>query len=207
LQDVWSDVAAWVQAIGTIAAVVGAAWVAAGETRAARAREEAARRDAADRESRRVEHARTAAVNLAVTAMAQVHELHALLRDETRRRRVTHVSPSLTLATTGRLLTAFPIESLEDASAMVAFAYFPGAMATAAEIYANLEAAVRAADDGGRAAVFGEYTIQMAQLEKAMQRRLKILKQLLAAPASEATPEPLVDAPAADQGGHERVAA
>ncbi|HXQ12276.1 MAG TPA: hypothetical protein VN805_14870 [Caulobacteraceae bacterium] len=133
LADVWYDASAWVQAIGTIAAVVGAAWVAAGESRAARLREEADRQAAAEREAKALAASRTAAMNLAILAVTQIHDLHALLKDEARRSRVQRVSPSRTLETNERLLTAFPIQSLNDADAMVAFAFFPGALATAAE--------------------------------------------------------------------------
>jgi hypothetical protein len=35
------------------------------------------------------------------------------------------------------MLTAFPIQSLGDAPAMVAFSHFPAALATVAEIYVN----------------------------------------------------------------------
>jgi hypothetical protein len=178
LHDISTD-AAWVQALGTIAAVVGAAWVAAGESRASRRREEQSRREASEREQRGLNAARTAAVNLAILATTQIHELHKLLDDEARRMRVAMTSPSRTLTTNVRLLTAFPIQSLADADGMVAFAFFPGALETAAEIYANLESAVRAADDGERKKVFADYAKQMEQLDKAAQRRLNQLREAL----------------------------
>ena len=175
----WGDVAAWVQAVGTVAAVVGAAWVAAGESRAARRREESVRREAAAREDKALAASQTAALNLAILAATQIHELHNLLRDETRRGRVARVSPSRTLATNERLLTAFPIQSLNDADAMVAFAYFPGALSMAEEVYANLEAAVRAAEDSDRAAIFTEYDRQMARIDRTARERLAALKAAL----------------------------
>jgi hypothetical protein len=168
IYDVWSDAAAWVQAVGTIAAVAGAAWVAAGESRSARKREE-----------RSAAAAGTAALNLALLAAAQIHELHGLLRDETRRVRVTNVSPSRTLETTERMLTGFPIQTLNDASVMIAFSYFPGALAIAAEIYANLEAEVRAAPEAEHAEVFAGYSHQMVRLERAVNRHIAELRHAL----------------------------
>jgi hypothetical protein len=41
-ESIWSETAAWVEAIGAIAAVIGASWVAASDSRAARRREERA---------------------------------------------------------------------------------------------------------------------------------------------------------------------
>lgn len=187
MADVWSDASAWVQAVGTIAAVAGAAWVAARESRESRVREEADRKAAAEREAKALGASRTAAMNLAILAITQIHELHNLLKDEARRGRVQRVSPSRILETNERLLTAFPIQSLNDADAMVAFAFFPGALATAAEIYANLETAVRAADDASREEVFSDFARQMAQLDRTAQRRCRELRESLgldgAAPA------------------------
>jgi hypothetical protein len=40
LQSAWSEAAACVEAVGTIGAVIGAAWVASAESRASRKREE-----------------------------------------------------------------------------------------------------------------------------------------------------------------------
>ena len=179
MADVWSDASAWVQAVGTIAAVVGAAWVAARESRESRVREEADRKAAAEREAKALGASRTAAMNLAILAITQIHDLHNLLKDEARRGRVQRVSPSRILETNERLLTAFPIQSLNDADAMVAFAFFPGALATAAEIYANLEAAVRAADDASREEVFSDFARQMAQLDRTAQRRCRELRESL----------------------------
>ena len=175
----WSDAAAWVQAVGTVAAVVGAAWVAAREGRAARRRDEHARREAEVREAKALAASRTAALNLAILAATQIHDLHTLLRDETRRGRVARVSPSRALAADERLLTAFPIQSLNDADAMVAFAYFPGALAMAEEVFANLETAVRAAEDGEHAEIFAEYGKQMARIDRIAQQRLAALKTAL----------------------------
>lgn len=168
MDDVWYDAAAWVQAVGTIAAVVGAAWVAAGESRSARRREEQS-----------VAAAHTAALNLALLAASQIHDLHSLLRDEARRGRVARVSPSRTLATTERLLTGFPIQSLNDAQVMIAFSYFPGALATAAEIYGNLESAVRAAPEAEHGDLFSEYAKQMVRLDTAVKGHIGQLRQAL----------------------------
>lgn len=177
--EFWAQSANWVQAIGTIVALVGAIWVAAGDSRNARRREEQGRKDALEKEARDVTAVRTAALNLAVLALTQIHDLHLLLRDETRRSRITRVSPSRTLLTTERQLTAFPIQSLCDAPAMVAFSYFPGALATAAEVYANLEAEVRAVEDPARGAVFAEYAQQMGRLNTMAQDRLTELGRAL----------------------------
>jgi len=185
-----SDAAAWVQAIGTIAAVVGAAWVAAREGRQARRLEARDRQEALGRERHALVSARTAALNLAILAVRQIHELHLLLRDETRRVRVARVSPSRTLLTNEHMLTAFPIQTLNDAEAMVAFAYFPGALATAAEIYANLEVAVRAADASEHAEIFAEYAAQMARLDRIAGRRLEELRMALQMPRPAAIKRP-----------------
>jgi hypothetical protein len=182
LTSFWSDAAAWVQAIGTIAAVAGAAWVAARESRVARRREERDRLEAIERETHALVAAKTAALNLAILATTQIHELLVLLRDERRRGRVVRVSPSRTLATDERLLTAFPIQSLNDAESMVAFSYFPGALAMAAEVYANLEAAVRASDGDKQGAIFTEYANQMARLDETARARLADFKRALQLP-------------------------
>ena len=118
-------------------------------------------------------------MNLAILAVTQIHELHGLLKDEARRGRIQRLSPSRILETNERLLTAFPIQSLNDADAMVAFAFFPGALATAAEIYANLETAVRAADDASREEVFTEFARQIGQLDRTAQRRCRELRESL----------------------------
>jgi hypothetical protein len=175
----WSDTAAWVQALGTIAAVVGAAWIATSESRAGRRRDERAREETLLREQKAALAGKTAALNLALLASAQIHDLHVLLRDEARRGRVARVSPSRTLPSTERLLTAFPIQSLADAQAMIAFSYFPGALAMAAEIYGNLETRVRAADASTRSTIFAEYAGQMAHLDDVVKRRLKELRMAL----------------------------
>ena len=187
MEDVSAEWAAWVQAIGTIAAVLGAAWVAAGEARASRRREEQSRREMVEREKRSLLASRRAALNLALLAARQIHDLHTLLRDETRRSRVARVSPSRTLITTERLLLAFPIQSLSDADAMVAFSYFPGSLAMAAEIYSNLEAAVRAIDGAKQGEVFAEFAKQMAQLERAVNERLGELRTALGTETTAAT--------------------
>ncbi len=180
MADVWVDASAWVQAVGTIAAVVGAAWVAAGKSRAARLREEADRRAAAERETKALTASRTAAMNLAILAVTQIHDLHALLKDEARRGRVQRVSPSRTLETNERLLTAFPIQSLNDADAMVAFAFFPGALATAAEIYANLEGpSGPVTPTRSRARKCSPSPRQMSLLDRTAQRRRRELRESL----------------------------
>jgi len=184
--DIGNDAAAWVQAVGTIAAVVGSGWVAARDSRRARRREEQARLEAERREARSVVATKTAALNLAILAATQIHELHVLLRDDVRRGRIARVSPSRTLITNEHLLTAFPIQSLGDAEAIVAFAYFPGALAMAAEVYANLEAAIRQTADGREKEIFGEYAQQMGQLDRVAQQRLAALKLALEEPLSDA---------------------
>lgn len=184
----WSETAAWAQAVGTIGAVVGAAWVAAAELRAGRRREERIREELQRREEKSLLAAKTAALNLAILAATQIHELHALLRDEARRGRVARVSPSRTLLATERLLTAFPIQSLDGAAAMVEFSHFPAALAAAAEIYANLETAVRAADEAEQGAIFGEFAKQMGHLDDATKRRLGALKAVLDLDTPEAAP-------------------
>ena len=178
-ETIWSETAAWVEAIGTICAVVGAAWVAAGETRATRLREERARADAQSREDRSVMATKTAAMNLAILASTQIHDLHILLRDEAWRGRVTRVSASRTLLATEHMLTAFPIQSLADAPAMVEFSRFPAALATASEIYSNLETAVRAAKVADRAAIFVEYAQQMERLDGSSTAQMADLRKAL----------------------------
>jgi len=192
MNDVWMELAAWVEAVGTIAAVVGAAWIAARESRWARLREEAVRAEASERERRSRDATKTAALNLAILAATQIHDLHLLLRDEVRRGRVTRVSPSRTLVSSERLLTTFPIQSLPEAEAMVAFSRFPGALATAAEIYANLESEVRAAPEVERSQVFATYAKQMARLDRASQKRLVEFRRALGFEAAAAV-EPATD--------------
>ncbi len=179
--DVSADWAAWVQAVGTIAAVAGAAWVAAGDARAARRREEQQRIQAEARALQAHQATRTAALNLAILAVERLKELHALLRDDARRERITRVSFSRSLLVTESMLAAFPLQSLEDAAAMVAFSYFPGLLATAAEVYGNLEAEIRAcnSDEIRRRAVFDTYAEDMAHHERSGHRRLNELKAAL----------------------------
>ena len=209
------DIAAWVQAFGTIAAVAGAAWVAAAESRASRKREERLGEEARERETHALVAAKTAALNLAILASTHIHDLHVLLRDEARRGRVARMSPSRTVLATESLLIAFPIQTLSEAAPMVAFAYFPGALATAAEIYANLEAAIRAAKHDARPAIYGEFAEQMAQLDSSTKRRLQELEvalgyapeaasrrraQMAKALASHPSPPPAVPSPARGPG-------
>jgi hypothetical protein len=188
-----SEAATWVQAVGTIAAVVGAGWVAAAESRASRRREDRIEQESQRREERLIASAKTAALNLAILAATQIHDLHVLLRDEARRGRVARVSPSRTLLATESLLIAYPIQTLSEAAPMVAFAYFPGALATAAEVYANLEVSIRASQVGEAGRIFGEYAEQMAQLDEAAKRHLRDLKAALALDSQAPAP---VDSPA-----------
>ena len=177
-----SQVAAWVEAIGAIAAVVGAAWVSARESRATRRREERLAADARLREQRGMRSTKTAALNLAILAATQIHDMHVRLRDEAWRGRVTRVSASRNLLVTENMLIAFPIQSLGDAPAMVAFSRFPGALATAAEVYANLERAVRAAPARERGALFEGYTQQMKSLDDSVAQGLETLRSALGLP-------------------------
>ncbi len=62
---------------------------------------------------------------------------------------------------------------------MVAFSHFPAALATAAEVYVNLETAVRAAVEGDRDAIFDEYNRQMERLDIFAQRELGLLRTSL----------------------------
>jgi hypothetical protein len=74
------------------------------------------------------------------------------------------------------MLTAFPIQSLSDSAAMVEFSRFPASLATAAEVYANLETAVRAKPEAERGGMFDAYNKQMASLDSAAQNQLRDLK-------------------------------
>jgi len=177
--SIWSETAAWVEAIGAIAAVIGSGWVAASESRASRRREERAEAAAVAREARAVLATRTAALNLAILAATQIHDLHVFLQDEAWRGRVARVSASRALLATEHMLIAFPIQSLGDAPSMVEFSRFPASLATAAEIYSNLETAVRAAAQADRAAIFEQYNSQMERLDAAAERQLTALKKAL----------------------------
>jgi len=192
-ESIWSETAAWVEAIGAIAAVIGSGWVAASESRATRRREDRATAAAILKEARAVLATKTAALNLAILASTQIHDLHVLLVDEAWRGRVTRVSASHGLLATERMLTAFPIESLSDALAMVAFSRFPASLATAAEIYANLETAVRAAAESDRGAIFDASNQQMARLDSSAQRQLDTLRAAL--DLSSDDPTDLADGP------------
>jgi hypothetical protein len=178
-ESIWSETAAWVEAIGAIAAVIGAGWVAASESRATRRREERAEAAALRKEERTALATRTAALNLAILASTQINDLHVQLKDEAWRGRVTRVSASRALLATERMLTAFPIQSLGDAPAMVEFSRFPASLATAAEVYANLETAVRAAAETDRGAIFEQYNKQMERLDDSTKRQLKALRKSL----------------------------
>jgi hypothetical protein len=178
-ESVSSQTAAWVEAIGAIAAVIGSGWVSARESRSARRREERAESAAHRKEARTELATRTAALNLAILASTQISDLHVQLSDDAWRGRVARVSASRTLLATERMLTAFPIQSLSDAPAMVAFSRFPGSLAIAAEIYANLETAVRAAPEDKRGAIFEASNKQMERLDEAAKRQLKALRKSL----------------------------
>ena len=177
--SVWTIAAAWVEAIGAIAAVIGSGWVAAQDSRSTRRREARALVEAERKEDRAVLATRTAALNLAILACTQIHDLHVLLQDEAWRGRVARVSASHVLQGTERMLTGFPIQSLPDALSMVAFSRFPASLAAAAEVYANLEAAVRAAAEADRAALFELYNKQMERVDAAAGHQLIALKRAL----------------------------
>jgi hypothetical protein len=178
-ESIWSEAAAWVEAIGAIAAVIGSGWVAASESRATRGREERAAATALRKEAHTALATRTAALNLAILASTQINDLHVLLKDEAWRGRVTRISPSLSILAIERMLTAFPIQSLNDASAMVEFSRFPAALAIAAEIYANLERTVRAAADAKRGAIFDASNLQMERLDNSTKHHLVALRKFL----------------------------
>lgn len=184
-ESIWSETAAWVEAIGAIGAVIGSGWVAASESRATRRREERAEAAAIRREERTALANRTAALNLAILAATQIHDLHVLLLDEAWRGRVARVSASRNLLATERMLTAFPIQSLADAPAMVAFSRFPASLATAAEVYVNLETAVRAAVEADRAALFVACNQQMERLDNSARHQLTALRKALDFPAED----------------------
>jgi hypothetical protein len=178
-ESVSSQIAAWVEAIGAIAAVIGAGWVAASASRATLRREERLEAAVLRKEERTALATRTAALNLAILATTQITDLHVQLKNEAWRGRVARVSASRTLLTTERMLTAFPIQSLGSAPAMVEFSRFPASLAIAAEVYANLETAVRAADESDRGAIFEQYNMQMERLDESTKRHLGALRKSL----------------------------
>ena len=168
MNDFWYNAAAWVQAIGTIAAVIGSAWLAAGASRDARRNAEEAKIAA-----------KAAALNLAILAHTHLRQLQDLLGDEARRGRLNHISPSRTFLTHQQMLVNFPIESLENPDAMVAFASFPGALSMAADVFGHLEEAVRAEEEDDPVEVFNHYAIQLAVIEELLRERLDQLKAAL----------------------------
>jgi hypothetical protein len=168
VSNFWYNAAAWVQAIGTIAAVIGSAWVANAGSRAARRNAEEAKIAA-----------KTAALNLAILAHTHIRNLLELLRDEARRGRLNHISPSRSFISQQQMLIRFPIESLEDPDAMVAFAFFPSALLMAADLYTHLEEAVRAVEEENPAEIFDHYATQMVGLEELLQQHLDELKAAL----------------------------
>lgn len=167
-ESIWTETAAWVEAIGAVSAVIGAGWVAARESRATRRREVRAEAAARRREHQRDLATRNASLNLAILASTQIHDLHVLLRDDAWRGRLTRVSASRALLVTQQMLIAFPLHSLSNAQAMVAFCRFPVALATAAEVYSNLERAVRAVGEAERGVIFDEYNAQMERLDNSV---------------------------------------
>jgi hypothetical protein len=177
--SIWSETAAWVEAIGAIAAVIGAGWVAASDSRAARGREDRAAAAALRKEAASELATRHAALNLAILASTQLHDLYVRLKDEAWRGRMTRISASRGLLATQQMLIAFPIQSLGNAPAMVAFSRFPGSLATAAEVYANLEKAVRAAGESDRNAIFDEYNEHMQRIDDMAKTQLSALKTAL----------------------------
>jgi hypothetical protein len=183
--SIWMELAAWVEAIGAIAAVIAAGRLGAHESQAARQREERAEAAATLREKRSILATKSAALNLAILASTQIHDLHELLVDQAWRGRVTRVSASRALLATERMLTAFPIQSLTDARAMVEFSRFPASLATAAEIYENLETAVRAAKESDRGVLFDASNEQMARLDKSTRLQLAALAKTLGLDATE----------------------
>ena len=89
------------------------------------------------------------------------------------------LSASRALLATERMLTAFPLQSLTNATAMVEFSRFPASLATAAESYANLEMAVRAAAPPNRGPIFDASNEQMARLDQVTRRQLTALGKAL----------------------------
>ncbi len=67
---------------------------------------------------------------------------------------------------------------------MVEFSRFPAALATAAEVYENLEAAVRAAHPADREAIFAAYDTQMERLDTVSSDQLAALRKALGFPAA-----------------------
>jgi hypothetical protein len=61
-ESAWTEVAAWVEVLGAIAAVIGSGWVAASESRATRRREDRAAAAAIVKEERAVLATKTAAL-------------------------------------------------------------------------------------------------------------------------------------------------
>ena len=189
--SIWSETAAWVEALGAIGAVIGSGWVAASESRATRGREERSEAAARRREQQSELATRNAALNLAILASTQIHDLHVLLQDDVWRGRVARVSASRALLVTQQMLIAFPLHTLTNAQAMLAFSRFPGALATAAEVYGNLERAVRAVGEAERGAIFDQYNAQMERLDKTAADQLGVLRTALdldPAPPSPALP-------------------
>jgi rRNA-processing protein FCF1 len=60
---------------------------------------------------------------------------------------------------------------------VVEFSRFPASLAIASEVYANLEKAVRAADEADRGAIFDQYNMQMERLDESTKRQLDALRK------------------------------
>ncbi len=92
---------------------------------------------------------------------------------------MARVSASRGLLATQQMLIAFPIQSLGDAPAMVAFSRFPGSLATAAEVYANMEHAVRAVGESERSVIFDQFNAQMELVDNSVKTQLAALRTAL----------------------------
>ena len=62
---------------------------------------------------------------------------------------------------------------------MVAFSHFPAALAIAAEVYVNLETAVRAAVESDRGVIFDHYNMQIERLDNSAKLELGLLRKSL----------------------------
>jgi hypothetical protein len=100
LQSFWIVTAASVDAVGAIAAVIGASWVAASESRATRGCESRAEAAELRREARLELATRTAVLNLAIMSATQIHDVHVRLMDESWRGFVSRISASRALLAT-----------------------------------------------------------------------------------------------------------
>jgi hypothetical protein len=62
---------------------------------------------------------------------------------------------------------------------MVEFSRLPASLATAAEVYANLETAIRAAAEDDRGAIFDQYNKQMERLDDSTKHHLQAPRKSL----------------------------